>query len=160
MIVPQKNYDSATTRAAAAQDPLDALLAHSNVSYLLFPFHLTPSGAKWGDKYGITLQTFWPIDVDRTRLEWFTMVPDWGDGEPPAEGAVRNAYFDQVMEEDMASVEPIQLSLQAGAFDGPLTSYHERRIYHHEASVDRLIGVDRVPEHLRVAQVLPVEDGP
>ena len=46
---------------------------------------------------GMTLQTFWPLDVDRTLLEWWTMVPDWGDGDPPAWTQERNDYFDQVM---------------------------------------------------------------
>ncbi len=158
MIVPHKGYDSKAVRRDAQENPLHALLGHSNVSYLLFPFHLTPSGGSWNGKFGITLQTFWPIEVDKTLLEWFTMVPDWGDGDPPAKGVESNAYFDQVMLEDTQSVEPIQLSLQSGAFDGPLTSYHERRIYHHEASIDRLIGIERIPEHLRVAQVLDTVD--
>jgi phenylpropionate dioxygenase-like ring-hydroxylating dioxygenase large terminal subunit len=158
MIVPHKAYDSAAVRRAAEEDPLDSLLANTNVSYLLFPFHLTPSGGKWHGRYAITLQTFWPLAVDRTLLEWFTMIPDWGEGAPPAEGSTRTRYFDRVMEEDTMSVEPIQRSLQSGAFDGPLTSYHERRIYHHEASVDRLIGIEKIPEHLRVPQVLRTVD--
>jgi len=158
MIVPHKGYDWKAVRRDAQENPLHSLLGHSNVSYLLFPFHLTPSGGSWNDKFGITLQTFWPIEVDKTLLEWFTMVPDWGDGDPPTKGVESNAYFDQVMLEDTQSVEPIQLSLQSGAFDGPLTSYHERRIYHHEASIDRLIGIERIPEHLRVAQVLDTVD--
>jgi len=42
--------------------------------------------------------------------------------------------------------------------DGLLTSYHERRVYHHEASIDRLIGIENVPEHLRIPQILPLAD--
>jgi hypothetical protein len=150
MVVPHLRYDAAATRKAAEEgDAFEALRSNANVSFLLFPFHLTPSGT-----YGMTLQTFWPIAVDETVLEWWTMVPDWGDGDPPEWTRDRNAYFDQVMDEDTQSNEPVQRSLQAGAFPGILTSYHERRIYHHEASVDRLIGVDQVPEHLRVPQLL------
>jgi hypothetical protein len=33
-------------------------------------------------------------------------------------------------------------------------SYQERRIYHLHETIDRVIGVERVPEHLRVAPVL------
>ena len=150
MVVPRLDYDAAATRAAAAHgDPFDALINNSNVSFLLFPFHLTPSGNR-----SMTLQTFWPLDVDRTLLEWQTMVPDWGDGEPPTQGVDKNIYFDKVMDEDTMNMEPVQRSLRSPSFDGILTSYHERRIYHHEASVDRLIGIDKVPEHLRVPQVL------
>ena len=150
MIVPRLHYDAPATRAAAEEgDAFEALRDNSNVSFLLFPFHLTPSGAQ-----GMTLQTFWPLDVDKTLLEWWTMIPDWGAGDPPEWTQGRNQYFDQVMDEDTESNEPVQRSLQAGAFPGILTSYHERRIYHHETSVDRLIGIDRVPEELRVPQLL------
>ena len=153
MVVPNLHYDAAAARAAVdgADDPVQALMAHANVSYLLFPFHLTPSGGG-----GITLQTFWPLAAERCLLEWSTMMPDWGDGEPPELGASRLTYFDKVMDEDTASMEPVQRALRSGAFPGMLTSYHERRIYHHEASIDRLIGPERVPEHLRIPQLLDV----
>ena len=149
MVVPRLHYDSHVARADVAVDAQRGLLAHANVSYLLFPFHLTPSGP-----VGITLQTFWPLTAERTLLEWSTMLPDWGNDEPPELGADRNAYFDKVMEEDCATMEPVQRALRSAGFPGMLTSYHERRIYHHEASIDRLIGPDRVPEHLRIPQVL------
>jgi phenylpropionate dioxygenase-like ring-hydroxylating dioxygenase large terminal subunit len=159
MIVPNKGYDSAATQIAAKSNPVDALFDNSNVSYLLFPFHLTPSGARGANgKVGVTLQSFWPLDMDRTLLEWFTLMPDWGDGPAPEIGAENNAYFDKIMDEDTQNMEPVQRSLKSAAFDGVLTSYHERRIYHHEASVDRLIGVDRVPEKLRVPQLLETAD--
>jgi phenylpropionate dioxygenase-like ring-hydroxylating dioxygenase large terminal subunit len=153
MVVPNLHYDTSASRsdAAADPDPVRALMRHANVSYLLFPFHLMPSGGG-----GITLQTFWPLTVDRTLMEWSTMVPDWGDGDAPELGAQRNLYYDKVMAEDTKNMEPVQASLRSPSFDGILTSYHERRIYHHEASIDRLIGLDRVPEHLRVPQLLPV----
>jgi phenylpropionate dioxygenase-like ring-hydroxylating dioxygenase large terminal subunit len=150
MVVPKLGYDATETRQAAEHgDAFDALKNNSNVSFLLFPFHLTPSGAA-----GMTLQTFWPLGVDKTLLEWWTMIPDWGEGDPPEWTQGRNDYFDKVMAEDTESNEPVQRSLQAGAFPGILTSYHERRIYHHEAAVDRLIGIDDVPEELRVPQLL------
>lgn len=149
MVVPRLGYDSAATHAAAQDDAFEALRGNSNVSFLLFPFHLTPSG-----NVGMTLQTFWPLAVDRTLLEWQSLLPDWGDGDPPTAGVERNLYFDTVMDEDTANMEPVQQSLRSPSFDGILTSYHERRIYHHEAAVDRLIGIENVPEHLRVPQLL------
>jgi len=155
MVVPSKGYDSRKVRAQAETgDPQDALLQNTNVSYLLFPFHLTPGGRNANGQYGITLQTFWPISVDKTLLEWHTMAPDWGEGEPPVATKEQNERYSQVMDEDTASMAPIQRSISSGAFDGALISYHERRIYHHEASLDRHIGIDKVPEHLRVPQLL------
>lgn len=155
MVVPRTYYDAAKVQSGVADaiagggDPFDVLINNANVSFLLFPFHLTPSGAT-----GITLQTFWPLAVDRTLLEWQTLRPDWGDGPMPESGVEHNLYFDKVMDEDTENMEPVQRSLRSPSFDGILTSYHERRIYHHEASVDRLLGIERVPEHLRVPQVL------
>ena len=101
------------------------------------------------------MQTFWPLAVDRTLIEWSTMVPDWGDGDPPELGSQRNRYYDKVMAEDTTHGAGPALAASPSC-RGILTSYHERRIYHHEASIDRLIGIDRVPEHLRVPQLLPV----
>jgi phenylpropionate dioxygenase-like ring-hydroxylating dioxygenase large terminal subunit len=159
MIVPSRTYDSKTVHAAAQDgDAQAALMSNANVSYLLFPFHLTPGGRNAQGQYGVTLQTFWPIAVDRTLLEWHTLVPDWGDGPPPASAVAANAYFSGVMDEDTASMAPIQRSIASGAFDGALISYHERRIYHHEASIDRHIGIERVPERLRVPQLLQTVD--
>lgn len=150
MVVPNLDYDAAGTRAAAEDgDALAALAASANLSFMLFPFHLTPSSGR-----GITLLNYWPLAPDRTLIEWHAMVPDWGDGEPPESAADNVRRFDQVMSEDTEANVPVQKALQAGAFPGVLTSYHERRIYHLEASVDRLIGIDHVPEHLRVPQLL------
>jgi hypothetical protein len=62
------------------------------------------------------------------------------------------------MHEDTGYLEHVQKAIESGASEGMLTSYHERRVYHHEASIDRLIGIDNVPEHLRVEQILPIAD--
>jgi hypothetical protein len=78
---------------------------------------------------GITLMTFWPLAVGRTLLEWSSMMPDWGDDDPPELGTARLKYFDEVMGEDTASMAPVQRALRSGAFPGMLTSYNERRIY-------------------------------
>lgn len=159
MVVPNKRYDSAKVRQRAQEDPLYALLENSNVSYLLFPNHLTPGGKRPGnDEPTITLQSFWPISVDQTLSEWHVMTPDWGEGPAPEEfKAVTDAYT-VIMKEDTEYLEQIQKAMASRTLDGFLTSYHERRIYHHEASIDRWIGIDKVPEHLRVAQVLPTAD--
>lgn len=85
------------------------------------------------------------------------MIPDWGEGEPPEEIKSGAVYYGQVMDEDTEMLDRIQKAMQTQVLDGFLTSYHERRIYHHEASIDRLLG-DDVREDMRVAQLLPVEN--
>lgn len=150
MIVPNLGYDAEATRTAAESgDALAALGRSANLSFSIFPYHLLPASGR-----GITLLSYWPLAVDRTLIEWHSLVPDWGEGDPP-EAAQQNVdRFDQVMDEDTEANVPVQMALQSGAFPGVLTSYHERRIYHLEASLDRLIGIDNVPEHLRVPQML------
>ena len=159
MVVPSKGYDSAHVRNAAAGvgDPLGALMDNANVSYLLFPNHLTPGGGHRADgsNHGLMLQTFWPISVDKTLSEWHVMRPDWGEGPPPAAFVNAAESYGVIMEEDTRYLEQVQKAMQSRTLDGFLTSYHERRIYHHEASIDRFIGIEKVPEHLRVPQLLP-----
>ena len=82
------------------------------------------------------------------------MIPDWGDRElTDAEKNAAESYR-VLMDEDTEMLDQIQKSMQSQVLDGFLTSYHERRIYHHEASIDRMLGIENVPEHLRVPQLL------
>ena len=158
MIVPDKDYDSQKTRKAAEDDPVFALMRNSNVSYLMFPNHLTPGGARADGTVSMTLQSFWPISPNQTLSEWSVMVPDWGEGPPPEKSSVVVDGYTRIMHEDTGYLEHVQKAIESGAIKGLLTSYHERRVYHHEASIDRMIGVEHVPEHLRVQQILPVVD--
>jgi phenylpropionate dioxygenase-like ring-hydroxylating dioxygenase large terminal subunit len=59
-----------------------------------------------------------------------------------------------VLFEDLAVLPGIQASVDAGALDSIQLNYQERRIYHVHEAIDRAIGLDRVPEALRVHQVL------
>ena len=86
------------------------------------------------------------------------MVPDWGEGAAPAELARVTAGYNVIMDEDTRYLEAVQKAMKSKTLDGFLTSYHERRIYHHEASIDRFIGIENVPEHMRVPQLLPTAD--
>ncbi|MGI9328406.1 MAG: RHO alpha subunit C-terminal catalytic domain-containing protein, partial [Pseudomonadales bacterium] len=158
MIVPDKDYDAQKVHAAAQDDPVYALMRHSNVSYLLFPNHLTPGGIRADGSMGMTLQSFWPIAPDKTLSEWHVMVPDWGDGSPPANAERVVDGYSTIMDEDTGYLEHVQKAIESKAIEGLLTSYHERRVYHHEASIDRLIGIENVPESLRVQQILPIAD--
>ena len=157
MVVPNKGYDAAAARESvdASDPPVHGLMEHANVSYLLFPNHLTP-GQKRGDgPPSITLQLFWPLDIDRTLSEWYTMVPDWGEGDPPAVNEEGVLYYGVIMDEDTEMLDQIQNAMKTQVLDGFLTSYHERRIYHHEASIDKHLG-ESVREDIRVPQLLPV----
>ncbi len=63
----------------------------------------------------------------------------------------------QVLLEDTQFGEWIQKSVSSWGFRGVPLSYQEARIYHWHQFADRLIGADRIPPELRVAQVIGSE---
>ncbi|MDA0338735.1 MAG: aromatic ring-hydroxylating dioxygenase subunit alpha [Proteobacteria bacterium] len=117
-----------------------------SVSYNLFPNLLAPAG-----QTGFTLMEFWPADVNHTRLVTSTVQPD---DHPEDERKAAQDYFDVIMDEDTWNMEHIQHSYQSPSFEGPKIGVHEKRLYFLEQSIDRMIGRENVPEHLRVEPLL------
>ena len=66
----------------------------------------------------------------------------------------RLTRFDTVMDEDYENLEPIQRSMETAAHGGQVINYQERRIWHVQAWIDKVIGPERIPEHLRVPDLL------
>lgn len=97
---------------------------------------------------------FWPRGVNECEMEVVGLGPDWGEGERPAYWDRANAAFDKVLDEDLENLGSIQASMQSNAFPGLRLSYQERRIYWTHEEIDRRIGIDRIPEHLRVRPML------
>ena len=62
--------------------------------------------------------------------------------------------FDQIMDEDMLNMAPMQESMESAVFTGIPLNYQERRIWHLHEQIDRMIGRDNIPEELRVEQLL------
>ena len=60
------------------------------------------------------------------------------------------ALFDIVLAEDNENLPFVQRSIESGAIESIPLSYQERRIYHFHETVDRVIGAENIPEHLRV----------
>jgi phenylpropionate dioxygenase-like ring-hydroxylating dioxygenase large terminal subunit len=119
----------------------------------IFPNLITPLDAR-----GFPFLVFWPLAINRTRLDITWFAADWGDGEQPSEHAAiwehRLKRFDTVMDEDYENLEPIQRSMESAAHGGQAINYQERRIWHVQAWIDRVIGPERIPEHLRVPDLL------
>ncbi len=128
-----------------------------NPSYNLFPNLILPIAAT-----GIPCVAIWPLSVDRTLMEVMWFAPSWGEGTRPALWDTRIANFDRIVDEDVAFVAPIQASVRSPGFRGVPLSYQERRIYHWHEAVDRRIGVERIPPHLRIKPVLErwIDDQP
>ena len=122
-------------------------------AYGIFPNLITPLDAR-----GFPFLVFWPLAIDRTRLDITWFAADWGEGDmPPEQAAIwkqRLTRFDTVMDEDYANLEPIQRSMESAAHGGQAINYQERRIWHVQAWIDKVVGSERIPAHLRVADLL------
>ena len=62
--------------------------------------------------------------------------------------------FDRIMGEDFENMAPMQRSLESPALTGIPINYQERRIWHFNEQVDRMIGIERIPPALRVEPLL------
>lgn len=127
-------------------------------SYAIFPNWVSPLS-----NYFVPPLIFWPTSRSTTRLELITMAPDWGDGEAPDLWTVpdptspNGRALAKLLQEDTQFGEAIQRSMDSRGFKSVPLSYQEARIYWFHQHCDRMIGIDNVPEALRVAQVIGEE---
>lgn len=98
---------------------------------------------------GFPVITFWPLGLRETRIEVAHFGLDWGEGERPRGWDRKIAAFDQLIEEDLVNLEPMQRSIDAAAHPGMPISYQERRLWHLNVEIDRMVR-DRVPDAMRV----------
>ena len=54
----------------------------------------------------------------------------------------------------MTNMAPMQESMESPALTGIPINYQERRIWHLHEQIDRMIGVENIPEELRVTPLL------
>lgn len=119
-------------------------------SYGVFPNWVVPLSP-----FAIPPLAFWPNGIDKCRMETWTMAPQWKEGMKPdiwTENGGKELC--QVLQEDTQFGEQIQRSMESYAFTGVPLSYQEARIYHWNQQADQLIGIDNIPEELRVKQVI------
>ena len=125
---------------------LDPLFAETNPAYSVFPNLITPL-----DTTGFPFILFWPIDAETTDVEWTFYGPPTESEEQDKVWEAFIQVFDAVMDEDFMNLAPMHKSISSGALESIPLSYQERRIYHLHEEIDRVIGIDRIPEALRVA---------
>lgn len=129
--------------------PTNELIAKNNPSFHMYPNLVTPVADS-----GIPFLLFWPI-ADREmyiEVHWFS--PDWGDGPRHPLWDKRIENFERILYEDTQFAEMIQVSVESPGFKGMNLNYQERRIYHWHEELDRRIGPERIPAHLRVEPLL------
>lgn len=121
------------------------------LTFSLFPNLTTPTSVR-----GLPFLAAWPVTPSRCLFEWTSFVPDWGEDTPEID-AMRNTILQtpmKIMEEDVQNMEPMFRSLSSPGLPGLRLGYNERRLYYSAEILDQLIGIENIPEHLRVPQLL------
>ena len=119
-------------------------------SYGIFPNWVSPLS-----HVALPPLLFWPTGIDTCLFETWTFAPDWGDVPKPDMWTVNDGEsLSPVLIEDTEFGQWIQKSVQSYGFKGVPLSYQEVRIYHWNQFADQMIGIDNIPEELRVAQVI------
>lgn len=139
----------------ATAERVPAIVDCTSTALSLFPNIIIPFG-----RIGFPLLLFWPMDKRTTRLDWIYYAPTtdgshaWGDDDLPPHWQERRTGFDQIMDEDMMNMAPMQESMASPALRGIPINYQERRIWHLHEQLDRAIGAERIPDHMRVRPLL------
>lgn len=122
-------------------------------SYGVFPNWVMPLS-----QYAIPPIMFWPNGINKCRMETWTMAPAWKEGmKPDLWTEDDGTRLRQVLIEDTQFGEKIQASMESDGFEGVPLSYQEARIYHWNEAADRMIGIDNIPQELRVEQLIGEE---
>ncbi len=143
---------------AGAMPPVAAgeIARNYHVSHNVFPNLITPVGDT-----ARQFLMFWPLSLTRTRVDVVHFGRDWGNGPRPADWDKLLAFWDVVMDEDLQFLEWQQRAVLSPGFRGYRLSYMERRIYYAHESIDRMIGRENIPEHLRAEPLLaPFQERP
>jgi phenylpropionate dioxygenase-like ring-hydroxylating dioxygenase large terminal subunit len=151
MLTPNRRPDwqDPGTRGMRRIETASEITNSNNPSFMFYPNLVTPVDAS-----GNPFLLFWPTGPREMEIEVCWFAPDWGGGELNPLWATRISNFERILEEDTQFAPQIQASVESAAFRGVVLNYQERRIYHWHQELDRRIGIERIPEHLRVQQVL------
>ena len=134
----------------AQTDTVGEIARTCTQSYGIFPNWVSPL-----NQFLIPPLLFWPNGINKCRLETWTMAPPWEEGKKPDLWTKNDGKeLCDVLIEDTEFGEKIQQSMESYGFDGVPLSYQEARIYHWNQAADRMIGIDKIPEELRVQQVI------
>jgi phenylpropionate dioxygenase-like ring-hydroxylating dioxygenase large terminal subunit len=106
------------------------------------------------DPIGFTMQSFWPAGPGKSVME--ARLLGWESDLPQDRDywATMRTAVEDILAEDLELFGSIQRGLESGLMPKVLMGYQERALYWFEEEVDRRIGVDRIPEDMRITPVL------
>ncbi|RME63793.1 MAG: aromatic ring-hydroxylating dioxygenase subunit alpha [Alphaproteobacteria bacterium] len=149
MVTPQRRSDwvDPGTVGMPKIETATKIQREHNPSYNIFPNLVAPLSDS-----GVPFLTFWPAGPKTMTIDCHWFGPEGSQDHELWPTRIRN--FDAILEEDTQFAPEIQSSVESAGFKGIYLSYQERRIYHWHEELDRRIGPQRIPEHLRVKPVL------
>jgi phenylpropionate dioxygenase-like ring-hydroxylating dioxygenase large terminal subunit len=151
MITPNRNPDwvDPGTISMAKIDTVTEIPAQHNMSLHFYPNLVAPMADS-----GMPFLTFWPMEINTMQIDCHWFAPDWGEGDYDPLWEKRIENFERILGEDTQFAAQIQESVESPGFEGITLNYQERRIYHWHEELDRRIGLERIPQHLRVKPLL------
>src|SRR5690606_11925247 len=110
------------------------------------------------DPVGFGWQSWWPVGRDKSVMV-VTLLGWEHQDEAFWEGMAEQVRT--IAAEDVHLFPSLQRAYESGVLSGVLMAYQEQQLYWYQEEIDRQIGVERIPEHLRIKQVLAsqVRDG-
>ena len=149
MVTPQKREDWEDPGAKGMTRVPTATMVQRvhNPSCHFFPNLVAPVSDS-----GIPFLTFWPKDEQTMVIDSHWFGPAASKDDPLWQTRIDN--WERILDEDLQFAPDIQKSIESDGFQGLALSYQERRIYYWHEEVDRRIGPERVPAHLRMKPML------
>jgi phenylpropionate dioxygenase-like ring-hydroxylating dioxygenase large terminal subunit len=130
-------------------DGATALFKEHTVALPMFP-----NGFSAIDPVGFAWQTWWPVGPRKTLM--VASLMGWKDDSEADRTfwAGMNVQVRNIIAEDQRLFGNIQRSFDSGVISGVLMGYQERALYWYQEEIDRQIGPENIPAHLRIKPVL------
>lgn len=158
-LVPRKRFDTpleaqVLDRGRKGEEPRHEITREGSRTYMIFPNIIAAMAeTQW------FLMAYWPTGLNTSRLETYYLAPPDHADANSAECQEVIASFEYVTAEDVSNLVAVQESMESRAFESIPLCQMERRIYQHHEEIDRVIGIERIPEHLRVKPMMkPYEE--
>ena len=109
------------------------------------------------DPIGFTCQNYWPNGPDKSVMVMYMMGWKAEDGAAEQDGefwAGMRGQIEGIVNEDREVFLGVQRAMRSGLLPTIQLGCQERAIYWYHQELDRVLGVDNIPQHMRVDPVL------
>lgn len=133
----------------ATPDAAGTLFKDMTIALPMFPNSFTAI-----DPIGFTWQNWWPTGQNKSVMV-LTLMGWKNDSDADREfWKGMDTQVRAIAGEDLVLFAGMQRNLESGLIPGVLMGYQERMLYWYQEEIDRQIGIDLIPERLRIKQVM------